>query len=89
MSESGIAGAGAVVCEALIAGAAMGFIGGEKIGKAVATDVMQRYALAHECGSLNPATLAFSWRVQPEIGIAVEALAPPVAPIKPARKPAR
>lgn len=58
----------AVCC--LIGGATAGFYSGSYL----TSQTMEKRALAHSCGVLDPKTLAFRWTVQPSVGIAIDAM---------------
>ena len=45
------------------------------------TQKMEKAALAHDCASLDPKTLAFSWRLPIDMGITIDTM-PDIAPVK-------
>lgn len=63
----------------LSAGTALGGQAGYKAGSYMTGEKMEKQAIAHQCGQLDPRTLSFSWSVQPEVQLVADAL-PPVVP---------
>lgn len=58
----------AISCLAI--GSTAGFVS----GRYLTTEKMQKTAVAHSCGTLDPKTLEFSWLLQPSLGIAIDAM---------------
>jgi hypothetical protein len=55
--------------------------GGFKAGGYWEANQYEKRALAHDCATLDPKTLAFSWRLPISMDIAMEAM-PDIAPVK-------
>ena len=64
-----------------IAGVLVAAGGGFKAGGYWEATQMERAAIAHDCASLDPKTLAFSWKLPISMDIAMDAM-PEIAPIK-------
>jgi len=70
--------AAAVVAVSGLSGAAYG---GFVVGGYWKGAQMEKAALAHDCASLDPKTLAFGWKLPISMDIAMDAL-PDVAPVR-------
>ncbi len=69
------------VCMLALSCLAIGSTGGFMAGGYLTTERLQKTALAHSCGILDPQTLSFSWTTQPAVGIMMDAM-PDIAPVK-------
>lgn len=53
---------------------AIGATGGFRVGSYLTNQTMEKRALAHSCGVLDPKTLNFSWTLQQSVGIVMDSI---------------